>query len=498
MHIWQQHRPALALLLVIFLYFASGFFDSYTYWDERYSTDVGRKNYEYVSGQNKLLETYYDREYGPVFELPVFALCKALGLKEDVSDVPLRHALVSVIFCISLWWFYRLLLLCGLSRTLSTAGLALLFLSPRIAGNAAYNSKDIVMLSAMIGGAYTLARYASQPNLKHLFWNAFACGVATDVRITGIVLAAGTLPVIVKVAKGRKAVMHIFLFLAATMVVIFAFWPYLWKVPFHNFYLAFLRMQHFNFIGEVLYLGKKIPAPDLPWHYLPVWIVISQPLLHVLLTCLALPLAVWLFFSRKLTLMQQYLLYAFAVFGFFPLFYIILRHSVVYDSWRQLFFVFPFFMLPGLLAVSLAKKQGPFYALLFGLLLPLGWMIKNHPFENVFMNPLAKVFAPGPLIRNYDMDYWGIYYPMAYRPYLHRQPAPTLWFNSNAGHYNFERDSLMGLTGNAARTPCIDCNDLYISNLRWDVIHSDRRKFQPIDSVCMDKEPLVYVFRVNK
>ncbi|MEN6291533.1 MAG: hypothetical protein ABFD07_05885, partial [Methanobacterium sp.] len=73
------------------------------------------------------------------------------------------------------------------------------------------------------------------------------------------------------------------IFVGINILLFFLFLPASWGNP-----IAFLlkTLQHFSkydYISQELYLGKFIPSSNLPWHYLPVWIFISTPIIYFVL-----------------------------------------------------------------------------------------------------------------------------------------------------------------------------------------------------------------------
>ena len=42
------------------------------------------------------------------------------------------------------------------------------------------------------------------------------------------------------------------------------------------------RISQYPWPGQVVYFGQRLPGPQPPWHYIPVWIIISTPLLYTL------------------------------------------------------------------------------------------------------------------------------------------------------------------------------------------------------------------------
>jgi len=89
-------------------------------------------------------------------------------------------------------------------------------------------------------------------------------------------------------------------------------------------------------------------------------------------------------------------------------------HSVLYDSWRQLYFIYPAFILlatRGLISCwqsTFAKRQ--IFKVCFVLVITVSvgstvmWMIRSHPLQNVYFN----IFAGKNWKSNFDVDYWSL------------------------------------------------------------------------------------------
>ena len=94
-----------------------------------------------------------------------------------------------------------------------------------------------------------------------------------------------------------------------------------------------------------------------------------------------------------------------------PLFSVIALNSTLYDGWRHLFFIYPSFLmitLSGLHIIKILffkKNKNLLIILSFLLLLPtITWMVKYHPYQNVYFNFLAgKDFN-----NKFELDYWGL------------------------------------------------------------------------------------------
>ena len=104
-----------------------------------------------------------------------------------------------------------------------------------------------------------------------------------------------------------------------------------------------------------------------------------------------------------------------------PVAAIYLFHSVLYDSWRQMFFIYPAIILvsvQGLVNLYEWMERLPWRVnairivagilLLAGLMEPAWFMVRYHPFENIYFNVLAG--NPTTIRSRFDMDYWGLSY----------------------------------------------------------------------------------------
>jgi hypothetical protein len=102
-----------------------------------------------------------------------------------------------------------------------------------------------------------------------------------------------------------------------------------------------------------------------------------------------------------------------------PIIAILVLHSILYDGWRQMFFIYPAMVLIGVFGLKTVyawllgiSKNKPFVEMAFrlvlviGLLEPIFFLVNTHPFENIYFN----AFAGNPLSirQQFEMDYWGL------------------------------------------------------------------------------------------
>ena len=97
----------------------------------------------------------------------------------------------------------------------------------------------------------------------------------------------------------------------------------------------------------------------------------------------------------------------------FPIGYVIIKKSVLYDGWRHLLFVYPSIVARAafswdsvfqMLKRSFFKKA--FLVLMILLVVqPLFWIFRNHPNECVYFNPIIGGVKGA--YTDYQTDYWG-------------------------------------------------------------------------------------------
>lgn len=303
------------------------------------------------------------------------------------------------------------------------AALILTAASPRIFGHAMNNPKDIPFAAAYMFTAYLMIRFFKQfprPSWSSTAALALSLGISLGVRVGGILLSFyliffGVLLYFKKRGRGihRPAFLPWMLRLSTAALygylVGLIFWPFGQINPFLHIFRAMAELSDFKFSqGDLLYQGQIVSTSQLPWHYIPLWICITTPV--VVLTG-------WFLFAALLRSRRSSasvsILFFLGTLGLFPIAAVIVKHSVVYNDWRHLYFVYgPLAVLAAVgwdfffdsLRANRRKAAG---AALFAALaaMPIGWMIRNHPYQALYFNALTGGVqgAAG----RYDMDYWG-------------------------------------------------------------------------------------------
>ena len=379
-----------------------------------------------------------DRYYGTAFEILLFGIERILNLSKSPRAVFfMRHLLTFLLFYTGVLFFYRLCKYRFGSWKVGLLGCLFLILSPRIFAHSFYNSKDIAFLAMFIISIYTLVRYLDKKTFSIAIFHGLTCALLIDIRIMGIIVPSFTLIFLIadllvtktEKIEYKKIIASFFIYIVLLIFFTVLFWPFLWKNPLYHFINAFKLMSRFQrWDSYVLYLGDYVRATNLPWHYLPVWIVITTPVFYTFCFFAG------CFVSIKLLLrnpIQFYLSkrndFIFLLWFFLPLVVVIGIRSVLYDGWRQMFFVYPAFLMLSLVGLTSLfefiklKFKGLSYKIInvtfifiitFSLITTARFMIRYHPYQNVYFNILAGRDMKE-IKNNFELDYWGLSYRKA-------------------------------------------------------------------------------------
>ncbi|RSK37512.1 ArnT family glycosyltransferase [Hymenobacter metallilatus] len=425
-------------------------------WDEPVDHRNGLVSLRYVAGlvapewaarqpllrEVPLLQGYPDNDHGVLFELPL-ALYDVLRSGTEPREYYMARHFCTFLVCLGgVWALYRLARRRFRNEYAALLTAGLLVLSPRLFAESFYNAKDLVFLAAFTLSMLTLARLLARPTAARALLHGLATGLAIDIRILGSMLVPLTLGLLLlegwaPTAPGSRwgGVLRAgLLYLAGTVAVGIAGWPYLWEAPIHHFLAAFRSMGHFRWDEPVLYWGATVSARNLPWHYIPVWLLLTTPVAYSG-AALAGLLAVGARLLRQpLHLLRTYegrLDILFGVWLLGPIVLVIGLHSVVYDGWRHLYFVYPALLL---LAVGAGLELGQrrhasqrwramfwVVAVVAGLeaLLTAGRMVRMHPNQQVYFSFLPA----GQVAQLFERDYWGLAYRQGLEYLVRRQPT---------------------------------------------------------------------------
>ena len=286
-------HPRVAVLLVLGFFALVGVLvvDDYgVAYDETVQRALAAVTAAYMIGADDALLLHRDRTYGVAFELPLLFIELMLGLEDSRSVHLTRHLLSHLFFLVGGLFCYLLVRrMCG-SRLLALFAMLLFLLHPRLYAHSFFNTKDVPFLSMFMIVLFLIHRAFRKDDFAAFISCGMAVGVLTNIRILGVMLFAAVLGLrlldLLKAAdwRERKRILATAgLFTAASALMLYATWPYLWSDPFGHFAEAVLRMADHPEMIPSLFQGEPVVGKGLPPHYIPVWLSITTPPVTLLL-----------------------------------------------------------------------------------------------------------------------------------------------------------------------------------------------------------------------
>ncbi len=441
-------------------------------WDEDGQRQKGRIAYDYAHDYfdlkhdtlepKKSFATFDQHFYNMVFPLTATVLSESLGVssKEPTSRPAMLvwHYFLFGLCFLGFIAFYRLLLLRFNDWRWALLGMSLLLLSARVSFHSFFNIKDSVMQAVVTVASLTFFRLLERRTVGAALVHGAVCGLAIAVRPVGVILPALTVAFFVLERLNRSAGIIDWLKWFVQLVgyglvlcaVTTALWPYLWDEPYYRFLLAWEKFSAFPWSGELLLFNEKLDAEALPWYYIPGWIAITVPILVAVTFLVGSAKTITTFFARLLKLrfyrgareatdLFQLALVVGSVAA------VVYLGSILYDSWRHLYFIYPSMVYIATLGLHRAlvytrvlrwRRARRWLRIFVGINLAylLGWCIWMHPFQYNYFNPLAG----GALDKRYEIDYWGLGYQTALRWIVAHDERENInvYMSNYSGHAN--------------------------------------------------------------
>jgi hypothetical protein len=345
---------------------------------------------------------------------------------------------------------------------LAAFGAAFLFnTQPIILGHAFMNPKDVVFMSFLIAsaalGLWMIDRYevpsptSGRPpsyGVRQIL-RQFRCA---DVWLAGLVLGFASairiaaplvgLVVLAYIMASRKwqALPRFFAYGFIAFGSMIVMWPYLWPDPLGRLIGSLVHSANYPDTHLTLFRGVLYDAKNIPVLYLPVLLIVQlteTTLLFVLAGVFHLLKKVrWLLIALILT---WFILPAVAIIGL---------QVILYDNFRQVFFILPpLFLIAGLgldWLLSLLQRPIARASLLFLLVVPgLYADVALHPYQYIYYNQLTGGLRGA--YRVFELDYWHLAYREA-QTYLNQTAAPNANIfvgNSKPSAQTFARSDLI-------------------------------------------------------
>ena len=331
-------------------------------------------------------------------------------------------------------FFLLLLLFAGLlafevsgSYWVSALTVISVLVTPRLFGQAFGNLKDIPFTTGYLAGIYMIIRFLKElpePGWKTAIGLGAVIAFTVSVRAGGFILFAylamailftfilkpfllkhivSTKLSLVKVS-GQALVILIIGYFGGLL-----FWPYALQDIWHNPFESLSVMEHYKVSIRQIFEGRLFWSSDLPWYYLPKWILISTPE-FLMLGFIAFA---YYFIKANNENSEQKWYQAFLMFTLmFPIIYVIAINSNLYSGVRQMLFVMPIlaiFSSMGIFRIFQIKMLAGVKtatALFFFALMcfPFVHQAKTFPVDYVYFNQISggnkKAWS------NYEYDYY--------------------------------------------------------------------------------------------
>lgn len=478
-------------------------------------------NNEVLSQFPKSLNQITDRDYGVIFEVPAVFIEHLFNLKQEREIYFTRHFLTFLFFFLGVIAVYKMAARRFSDWRMGLLAASFLILSPRIFADAFYNSKDLVFLSVFATAMNAAIGFVIKPNWKTALICGLACAIAMDVRVMAVIIPALTIAilaiqVIKKDIRMPQAITCLIAFFASCIIFTILFWPYLWDAPLTNFVQAMLSMSKFRHNPYLIFMGESVRASSLPWFYLPVWIGITTPIIYLGLFIVGVLAIVKALLKNQFRLWSnnnelQDLIFLSLFFG--PIFAVIVLHSILYNGWRHLFFVYPAFILivTGGSFWIWNRWSNKISRSVFGLLIFCActhtafWMITNHPLQNLYFNKFA-----GDWNRKYEVDYWGVVNKQALEKILKDKPDAPLIAWPGFG-YQWPGGWQLPFTHNLKIFPKDDLlriaipetkneSEYIITSLRGNEgfntdYYEFNYRYKKVDQIVVDGQPVLSIFK---
>ena len=440
------------LLFIVALSVAVLSFDQYGMsWDEPMQRMTGNVSYDYVFSNDPSLFKWIDKDYGVVFELPLIILEKTLNLSDPREVHLMRHLVAHIFFLVGCYYFFLLINYMYNNKLLAAMGFLFLLLHPRLYSQSFFNTKDIPFLAMFIISLYYSAKAFNKKAILGFIKLGVCVGILINLRLMGVIMLAGILSVLVldfSLTTKRNLKLG-FVFLSVAMITLYITWPFLWFDPINNLVFAFKNMAQFRWEGTVLFFGELISAKNLEWTYIPVWFILTNPIVNLFLGFLGIfLLIIKLVKNPQLIIKNSFdrtnLMHLFYFIG--PIIAVVVLHSVLYDGWRQMYFIYPPFVLMIIYGLNETAKKRKSLFRVFAIIVSVSlffntvFMFKNYPVQFVYFNQILSNTPTEYIRKNFEQDYHGVSYKQALEFILKNDSSKYIRISvqNNPGIYNVQ------------------------------------------------------------
>jgi hypothetical protein len=371
--------------------------------------------------------------YGGGFDMVAALLHKVIPL-ELFETRRLVGAVVGVIGLAVTW---RLARRVG-GPVAGLAALLLLALCPIFYGHMFMNPKDAPFAVAMIilmMGLVRLAEEYPQPSPRTILIVGLGAGLSIGSRILGglalVYALIGFMPLFIEESRtqgAREALrrfVHVLYVLLPGLVLGYLIMGLIWPWSIIEVGNPFRALTYFSHFFEKpwkeLFDGALVSVPDMPWSYLPTLFALQLPEVMLALTIAGVVSTFAMLPRPEVPARRKTILLMLTLAATLPLVVAMVKRPALYNGIRHFIFLIPPMAVLGGLAfdwmMSWMKDNRRSWqpvalaVFVFGLLLPLGEMIRLHPYQYTHFNHIAGTVRAAD--DRFMLDYWGLAFKQA-------------------------------------------------------------------------------------
>ena len=434
-------RHSAIIALAVFAIVGVAVLDDYGIsYDEDMQRNIGDAAFDYILGDEDALlsEDDHNRYYGVAFELPLTAI-ERLSPLEDSRDIYLiRHIITHLFFLVGGFFAWLLAYRLFGNRLVALLAMLIFLRHPRLYAHSFFNTKDLPFLSMFMVALYLTHRAFRRDTVWAFALCGAGVGLLVNFRIMGVMLIPAVLGMLALDAfyamkRGGGGVKHVLANICAFSTIcaatLYAAHPLMWRDPLSILdALEALSTHPSRF--ESLFRGEIVQWPNIPWDFIPTWILISTPPVALILAAVGMGHVARLCAADR----RGALANSTARFGLLalaclilPVAAIIALNSNMYYDWRHVYFLYaPICVLAafGLRALAAIPKPrlraGAFALTALGIAAAAVQMVSLHPHQSEYFNPLADKSG---LANRWHMNYWRVSHKEALDAALKIQPS---------------------------------------------------------------------------
>ncbi len=313
------------------------------------------------------------------------------------------------------------------------AALLLLALCPIFYGHMFMNPKDAPFAVAMIilmMGLVRLAEEYPSPSPRTILIIGLGAGLSIGSRILGglalVYALIGFIPLFLEEIRTQGAreafrrFVHVLHVLMPGLVLGYLIMGLIWPWSIIDVANPFRALTYFSHFFEKpwkeLFDGALVSVPDMPWSYLPTLFALQLPEVMLALTVGGVAGTFAMLPRADVAARRKTILLMLTLAATLPLVVAMVKRPALYNGIRHFVFLIPPMAVLGgaafVWAMSWMKDNRRSWQPLalavfaFGLLLPLGEMIRLHPYQYTHFNHIAGTVRAADDL--FMLDYWGL------------------------------------------------------------------------------------------